>query len=134
MKKTIWYMGMLWCCILLLAGCGLTSTESVKIRDLEYTLLTEQVIPAQLYELIKAKGDEPFQFTYRDKDYLYISIGYGMQKTGGHRIVVEELYLTEAAIYVSTLLLGPESKEETQPHNPVIVIKTENLEEQVIYK
>lgn len=121
-------------CLFLFSGCAVTTTESVKLRDLEYTLLSEQVIPAQIHTLIEERAGEAFQFTYRDKNNLYICIGYGMQKTGGYRIVVEELYLTEAAIYVSTVLLGPESREEPQPHNPVIVIKTEKLDAQVIYK
>ncbi len=134
MKIRIRQLLMICISTLLFTGCALSSTESVKLRDLEYTLLSEQVIPEQLYQLIAEKEGNPFQFTYRDKNNLYICIGYGMQKTGGYRIVVEELYLTEAAIYVSTILLGPESKEASEPHNPVIVIKTEKLEEQVIYK
>lgn len=58
--------------------------------------------------MIVEKGTEPFQLTYSDDQNLYISIGYGQQKTGGYSIAVDELYLTEDAIYVGTTLLGPE--------------------------
>lgn len=134
MKKWLRYVPVGLVCMLLFTGCAVSTTESVKLRDLEYTLLSESLIPAQVQAVIEEKAGEAFQFTYKDKNNLYICIGYGTQKTGGYRIVVEELYLTEAAIYVCTTLLGPESKEESAPHNPVVVIKTEKLAEQVIYK
>ena len=65
-------------------------------------------------------------------------IGYGQQKTGGYSIAVDELYLTEDAIYVGTTLLGPEitgqKKGAEKPSTPYIVIKTEFLDKTVIYE
>lgn len=58
--------------------------------------------------MIAEKGTEPFKLTYSDNQNLYISIGYGEQKTGGYSIAVDALYLTDDAIYVSTSLLGPD--------------------------
>ena len=84
------------------------------------------------------KGTEPFHLTYSDDQNLYISIGYGQQKTGGYSIAVDELYLTEDAIYVGTTLLGPEitgqKKGAEKPSTPYIVIKTEFLDKTVIYE
>ena len=51
---------------------------------------------------------------------------------------MDELYLTEDAIYVGTTLLGPEitgqKKGAEKPSTPYIVIKTEFLDKTVIYE
>ena len=62
---------------LLLTGCGLLSKENVKLRDLDFTVLSEEKIPEELKTVIAEKGTEPFQLTYSDNQNLYISIGYG---------------------------------------------------------
>ncbi len=134
MKKLIRQALLLGISMLLFTGCGFMTSESVKVRDLEFTILSSSLIPEELTALLEEKGGEPFQFTFRDKDNLYICIGYGARDTQGYQIVVEELYLTEGAIHVSTTLLGPKEKGETAVNNPTIVIKTENLQEPVIYR
>ena len=117
---------------LLLTGCGLLSKENVKLRDLDFTVLSEEKIP-----VIAEKGTEPFQLTYSDNQNLYISIGYGEQKTGGYSIAVDALYLTDDAIHVSTSLLGPDITGQKEgagtPSTPYIVLKTELLDKTVLY-
>ena len=76
---------------LLLTGCGLLSKENVKLRDLDFTVLSEEKIPEELKTVIAEKGTEPFQLTYSDNQNLYISIGYGEQKTGGYSIAHDRL-------------------------------------------
>ena len=114
---------------LLLTGCGLLSKENVKLRDLDFTVLSEEKIPEELKTVIAEKGTEPFQ--------LYISIGYGEQKTGGYSIAVDALYLTDDAIHVSTSLLGPDITGQKEgagkPSTPYIVLKTELLDKTVLY-
>ena len=139
MKKTyvaiiaIFLLGMV---IAMLTGCTMLSEERIKLRDLEFTVLSEEKIPQELMTIIKEKNAEAFKLTYSDNEYLYISRGYGEQVTGGYSIAVNELYLTDSAIYVSTSLLGPEaaSKGENAPSYPYIVIKTEFLDETVIFE
>lgn len=120
----------------LLSGCTFLSEERVKLRDLDFTVLSEEKIPEELQKIIEEKKKEPFQITYTDKEYLYICSGYGEQATGGYSIAVNELYLTDTAIYVSTSLLGPESadKGNKTPSYPYIVIKTEYLDQTVIFE
>lgn len=120
----------------ILTGCTMLSEERVKLRDLEFTVLSEEKIPQELMTIIEEKKGEPFKLTYSDNEYLYISIGYGEQKTGGYSIAVNELYLTDTAIYVNTSLLGPEGSVESEnaPSYPCIVIKTEYLDETVIFE
>ena len=119
-----------------LTGCTLLSQERVKLQDLEFTVLAEEKIPEELLSIVNEKKQAPFQLTYSDKDYLYICIGYGEQATGGYSIAVNELYLTDSAIYVNTELLGPDPSEKSNPvvSYPYIVIKTEYREEPVIFE
>ena len=120
--------------LMTLGGCG--STEDLKLRDLEFTVLGEEKIPEQLAPMIAEKKEAPFEFTYSDNENLYICVGYGQQESGGYSIAVNELYLTEDNIYVDTNLLGPESVEKSNkvPSYPYIVIKTEYLDKTVIFE
>ncbi len=122
--------------VVMLSGCTFLSEERIKLRDLDFTVLSEEKIPEELMTIIEEKKKEPFQITYTDKEYLYICSGYGEQATGGYSIAVNELYLTDTAVYVSTSLLGPESadKSNATPTYPYIVIKTEYLDQTVIFE
>ena len=118
----------------MLAGCGMLNMERVKLRDLEFVIISDELIPAELKSIIEERKAEEFKLTYADADALYICVGYGQQKTGGFSITVDELYLTEDAIYVETTLLGPDGSEmpSKAPSYPYIVIKTEALDETVV--
>ena len=120
----------------MLSGCTFLSEERIKLQDLDFTVLSEEKIPEELKTIIEEKKKEPFQITYTDKEYLYICSGYGEQATGGYSIAVNELYLTDTAVYVSTSLLGPESADKSNktPTYPYIVIKTEYLDQTVIFE
>lgn len=122
--------------VLGLTGCTFLSEERVKLRDLDFTVLAEEKIPEELRSIIGEKKAETFQLTYSDRDSLYIVIGYGEQATGGYSIAVNELYLTDSAIYVNTELLGPEpsQKSNPEPSFPYIVIKTEFMDQPVIFE
>ena len=123
-------------CVLLLSGCTLQSEEKLKLRDLDFTVLSEEKIPEELKTKLEEAKAAPFQFTYMDQEFLYLCIGYGQQETGGYSIAVNELYLTDTNICVSTSLLGPESSERNNrtPSYPYIVLKTERLEQTVIFE
>uniref|UniRef100_UPI004057A039 protease complex subunit PrcB family protein n=1 Tax=Acetatifactor sp. TaxID=1872090 RepID=UPI004057A039 len=119
-----------------LSGCTMLGEERVKLQDLDFTVLGEEKIPEELLSIINEKKGEPFKLTYSDKEYLYISIGYGEQTTGGYSIAVNELYLTDSAIYVNTELLGPELSEKRNPtpSYPYIVIKIDYMDQTVIFE
>lgn len=112
------------------------STEEVKLRDLDFTLLGEELVPGELAAMIEERKAEAFKMTYSDNQNLYICVGYGQQETGGYSITVDELYLTEEAVHVQTTLLGPDVSEKGNktPSYPYIVIKTEYLDLPVICK
>lgn len=119
---------------LLLGGCQMQSTERIKLRDLEFTVQSEETIPVEVMKLIEEKKAEPFKFTFSDEENLYICIGYGRQSRGGYSIAVDALYLAEDAIYVETTLLGPAGSKESVGGDsyPYIVLKTEALEKTVV--
>lgn len=128
--KILWIVMIL---LLTLTGCQMLSVEKVKLRDLEFVILSEEVLSEELKTIINERKAEPFKLTYADADALYICIGYGEQKGGGYSITVDELYLTETAVYVETTLLGPDSESSRDVISyPYIVIRTEALDENVI--
>lgn len=106
-----------------------------KVRDLEFTVVGEVETPVELKKLVDEKKAEPFKLTYSNDQGLYIVIGYGKQPSGGYSIAVRDLYLTENAILIDTELIGPE-KEETgvEPSYPYVIVKTEYLENPVIFQ
>lgn len=122
-------------CLCFLWGCSSGSGDSAKIRDLDFTVVSEDRLTQELKTIIDERKAQPFKVSYNDKEYLYICIGYGEQKTGGYSIAVDELYLTEEAIHVATSLLGPgpEDNAAAAPSRPYIVIKTPYMDKTVVF-
>ena len=102
-----------------------------KVRDLDYTILSEERIPKELLPLMEERQEEAFEMTYSDKEFLYICIGYGRQEYSGHSIVVNNLFLGEKGILIDTSLIGPEAGKEkiNTVQYPYIVVKTELMED-----
>ena len=107
-----------------------------KLRDLEFTVVGDGEVPEELMKTIDEKKSDVFKRTDSDGQNLYIVTGYGEQPSGGYSITVEELYLTENSIMLDTELLGPENGEQagTEKSYPYIVIKTEYLENPVVFQ
>ena len=119
-----------------LFGCGKKEAAEDKIQDLEFTVVGDGEVPEELMKTIDEKKSDVFKLTYSDGQNLYIVTGYGEQPSGGYSITVEELYLTENSIMLDTELLGPENGEQagTEKSYPYIVIKTEYLENPVVFQ
>ena len=90
----------------------------------------------ELAQIIEEKKNDSFRLTYTSGNELYIADGYGKQETGGYSITVPELYLTDNSIIVKTELKGPERSEPTgeEPSYPYMVLRTELLEEPVVFQ
>lgn len=136
MKKKICIFLVLLMCLLQISGCSWEKAGTEKIRDLEYTVLEESEIPEILQEEIEQKKTDDFKLSYCEDDYLYIVRGFGMQETGGYSIQMQELYLADNAIYFDADLIGPENGEDVEKavSYPYIVIKTERLDENVVFE
>lgn len=122
----------------LLAGCSEKKDPMEKIKDLEFTVLSEDNIPEELKAVIEEKKDTSFKMTYQDNGFMYICVGYGEQVSGGYSIAVNALYLTENAIYADTTLLGPDPSDPAAGKKnsvscPYIVLKTEFIDKPVVF-
>ncbi|MBE5871937.1 MAG: protease complex subunit PrcB family protein [Lachnospiraceae bacterium] len=122
--------------MIILSGCKGKEQGEEKVRDLSFAVLCEETIPQECRERIEEKKKDPFQFTYADGQYLYICVGYGRQEFGGYSISVNDLYLTGHAICVDTDLTGPAADDEKirAETYPVVVIKTEYLDKNVVFQ
>ncbi|NLC17703.1 MAG: protease complex subunit PrcB family protein [Clostridiales bacterium] len=110
--------------------------EIKKIRDLDFTVVEDADLPGELKELIEEKKAEPFKISYSNKDNLYIAVGYGKQNSGGYSISVDELYLTNNAIYIDTNLIGPSSDDVVSQGvtYPYVVVKLEYIDKRVVFE
>ncbi len=133
--RIVLLMGAITMC-LLLSGCKSDKVNKEKVKDLEFTVVEEADIPEELLKIIEEKKKEPFKLKFSNTAYLYIVVGYGEQPTGGYSIKVEDLYLTENAIYFNTSLLGPPKDEiVTQILTyPYIVVKVEFMDKSVVFE
>ena len=123
MWKRVFLIGII---LIFLSGCSIQKNETEKLRDLEYTIAEDKELPEELQGILEEKKKESFKLTYESDGSLYLCIGYGEQATGGYSIAVNELYLSENAIYFDTNLIGPDSSEtvaETASY-PYLVVKT----------
>ena len=122
--------------LLFVSGCKVSKDDGKKVRDLEFSVAVDSDVPAELAQIITEKKVQPFKLTFNDEQNLYIVVGYGPQSTGGYSIAVKELYLTDNSIVIDTELLGPEKGENPAPETsyPYVVVKTENLENPVIFQ
>lgn len=121
-------------CIMNLIGCKNEKLRTEKIKDIEFTVLLEEKVPAEFLTVLEGKKEAPFKLTFSDGEFLYIAVGYGMQLTGGYSIQVNDLYLTSNAIYCDTSLMGPTTEEELKKaaSYPYIVLKMEDIEDKTV--
>ena len=120
----------------LMAGCSISKPAPKKIKDADYTIVTDRNIPEKLLEVIEQKKEAEFKLSFENNDDLYLVHGYGEQETGGYSIVVRDLYLTENALYFDTELLGPENGSDPQkkPSYPYIVVKTKKYKQNIVFE
>ncbi len=121
--------------VLGLAGCKKDDTEIKKIKDLDFTVVEDADLPGELKEIIDEKREKPFRLHYSNKDHLYIVVGYGKQNNGGYSIAIEELFLTDNAIYIDTNLIGPSQDDlVTQGVSyPYLVVKLEYMDKKIVF-
>lgn len=119
-----------------LTGCSVEKQHRDKVRDLDFTVVAEEEIPKELKQIVEDKKAASFRMTYSYEQGLYIVVGYGEQPTGGYSISVRDLYLTENSIVFNTELAGPGKDDEVgvEKSYPYIIIKTEYLENPVVFQ
>lgn len=140
-KKRLKNRGCFWMVICLfvlcISGCKITADPAAEEKtEVPFVVVSQDCIPEELLELIEQRKQEPFQFTYTDKQDRYVVVGYGMQKKGGYSIYVKEFYATKNALYVDTCLMGPAKKKEAKEVEsyPVIVLKIKKIGIPVVFQ
>lgn len=133
MWKRVFLVGLI---LIFLSGCSMQTNQTEKLQDLEYTIVEEADLPEELRTILEEKKKESFKLTYEAEDSLYLCVGYGEQATGGYSISVNELYLSENAIYFDTNLIGPEPSEPAAKaaSYPYLAVKTAYLDKPVVFQ
>lgn len=134
-RKCSLLAGLVLVLLCVMCGCGKKEAAPEKVRDLELTVVAKENLPEELLQIVESKKATPFKFTFNDGEYLYICVGYGEQESGGYSITVEDLYLTQNAIYAKTCLIGPgpDVPDDGVYSYPYIVLKTEYLDYSVVF-
>ncbi len=115
---------------------GCSSGKNIdKIKDIEFTVVEDKDIPKELKEIIEKKKQSEFRLTYNNEQDMYLVRGYGAQSTSGYSIKVQELFLAEDAIYLSTELTGASQQDLVSQvvSYPYIVVKIEFMDKSVIF-
>ena len=132
MGKKILVLSLIWAAALILGGCRFVYIEEEEKTPLDYTVLKAEEIPKEVLSLIEGKKTKEFQMTYQSGEDLYLVKGYGQQTTGGYSIQVEELGVTNKAVFFKTKLLGPQEADPgSEPSYPYIVVKIKYRKEPV---
>lgn len=115
---------------------GCEKKEEKKTSSVDFTVVTEGDIPKDLKKLIKERRKNPFELSYSDGSYLYIVKGYGKQETSDYSIIVNDFYLSGDNLVFDTDLSGPgqDANVSGKASYPYIVIKTEYIENSIIFK
>ncbi len=118
-----------------LTGCTKGENQT-KTSDIDFTIVSEGDLPKDLKKLIKKRKKNPFELSYSDGSYLYVIKGYGKQSTSDYSIVVNGFYLSKDNLIFDTDLFGPKDDADVSnsPSYPYIVIKTEYIENPIIFK
>ena len=131
MKKHILPM-----CLLLMmfvTGCSIGKVENIRVRELDYTVVSDRDLPVRLTEAIEERKKDAFCLAFESEGYLYLARGYGAKQTGGYSITIKDLYLGKNSIYIQTELYGPETEAEMKKgvSYPYVVMKMEGRKEPV---
>ncbi len=123
--------------LLFLTGCEKQPEEAKK--NVEFTVCDESKMPNELLEIINEKKDKIFKLSYINDNYLYIAVGYGEKNRQNYAVTIEDLYVTENAIYIDTALYTDETTptdaivKGTPSMYPYIVVKCEKIDLPVVF-
>lgn len=119
----------------LLCACAKEGPLENKVSDLDFTVVNPEDISDELMTYIEERKAEAFTLIYKDGENMFLIVGYGQQDSGGYSIRVNDLYLGETSICVSTSLEGPGTEDEaaSAASYPYIVLKIEMMDRPVIF-
>lgn len=120
--------------LFMLGGCQLVRIEEGQVTPVEYTVVSQENIPAEAMALIEEKKEKEFQLAYQSEEDLYLIKGYGRQMSGGYSISVEELGIMGDVLRFKTKLIGPSDNAGGEPSYPYIAVKMQYRDEPVEFR
>lgn len=135
MKRIVSLFCLAACMAVMLCGCRIIRVEEEERRPLEYTVVNQQEMPAEVKSLVEEKKAKEFQMSYQSGEDMYLIKGYGQQMSGGYSISVEELSGSSNGIFFKTRLMGP--KDDSlggEPSYPYIVVRMAYRDEPVLFE
>lgn len=123
-------------CLGIMTMTGCSKNDSKEHEVIDYTVVENDDLPAELKKLIDNKKANTLRMTYTTKDYTYVVAGFGTKETSGYSIKVNDLYKSKDAIYADFTLMGPAENESVNevPTTPYIVLKYEKRDESVVFR
>lgn len=94
-----------------LGGCK-EETEK-KDGKIEFTVCSEEMIPAELKKLIEEKKQHAFAISFISGEEMYVVVGYGKHDKRNLNVVVDDFYMTGKVAYLDTSLLTTETPDDT---------------------
>lgn len=125
--------------MMLLFLCASCKKDEKKARyEVSYTVCDATKLPNQLLSIIEEKKKNSFKISYIDNSYMYIAVGYGEKNRSNFHVAVEDLYVTDRELYISTNLYTDKATMSDATTNegsmyPYIVIKCEKYDLPVIF-
>lgn len=110
------------------AGCQNAGTDAGERIAVEFTVVEDGAIPAELKDIIESHKTQEIKMTFEGKeegkDGLYLIRGYGEQPTGGYSISADRVELAADGLHVTTTLIGPSGGENPapEPSYPYLVL------------
>lgn len=120
--------------ILLFCSACSQADAPEKVKDIDFTVCDETRLPKELLEIIEEKKDTPFRLSYSTGSYMYIVVGYGEQNRDNLSVVVNDLFVGEKNIYVSTTLISDSQQmKEGVVTYPYVAMKCEKYDMPIVY-
>ncbi len=123
---------------ILLSGCGKKKEQGVR-REIDFTVCAREQLPEELYNIIEEKKDKVCKFSYTNGSFMYIVVCYGEREMENMNVVVNDLFMTESAIYIDTTLKTDKTSSSDSvamgeySMYPYIAIKCEKYDVPVVF-
>lgn len=125
--------------VFLMTACSGSNQKEVR-KNIEYTVCDTTRMPDELHSIIEEKKAKPFKLSYISGEYLYIAVGYGEHSRANYGVTVNDLFLTENAIYIDAdLSTNDQTQTDAQQAAgepsmyPYIVVKCEKIDKPVVF-
>lgn len=121
-----------------LTGCGKGEGQRER-QEINFTVCSREMLPEELYTIIEEKKEKVCKFTYVNGSYMYIVVCYGEKDRENLNVVVNDLFMTDNAIYIDTTLRTDKaSSQDSQVVGelsmyPYIVLRCEKYDVPVVF-